>query len=85
MRILMGKRPTKTTLELAARELCRRRGLPENGRFQGMKMWEAHLGEVMAILKAALPPDDFKRLVLDQPWPGPVPFGRQDSPSADSF
>lgn len=34
-------------------------------------MWQAHLGEVLAILKAALPPEDFKRLVLDQPWPGP--------------
>ena len=46
-------------------------------------MWGAHLGEAMAILKAALPPDDFKRLVLDQPWAGPVPFGRQEPPAAD--
>lgn len=46
-------------------------------------MWGAHLGEVMAILKAALPPDDFKRLVLDQPWPGPVPFDRQEPPAAE--
>lgn len=81
----MTKRAPKTTLELAARELCRRRGLPENIRFQGMKMWEAHLGEVMAILKAALPPEDFKRLVLDQPWPGPVPFDRQESLYSGGF
>ena len=23
-------------------------------------------------------PDDFRRLVLDQPWPGPVPADRQE-------
>jgi hypothetical protein len=64
----------KTPLERAARELCRHRGLPENARFQGGMMWQAHLGEASAILKAALPPEDFKRLVLDQPWPGPEPI-----------
>lgn len=65
--------PPKTTLELAARALCRQQGLPENTQFQGARMWQAQLGPAMDILKAALPPDDFRRLVLDQPWPGPAP------------
>ncbi|MDR5654787.1 hypothetical protein [Ruixingdingia sedimenti] len=69
----MPRHPPKTPLELAARAICRRRGLPEDTRFQGAKMWQAHLGEAMAILQAALPPEDFRRLVLDHPWPGPIP------------
>lgn len=69
----MSPRQPKTTLELAARALCRSRGLPEDTRHQGAKMWHAHLGDALNILKAALPPEDFRRLVLDQPWPGPVP------------
>ncbi len=76
----MSKRLAKTTLELAARTICRLRGLPEDTQYQGAKMWQSHLFEAMEILKAALPPDDFKRLVLDQPWPGPVPTDRQDVP-----
>ena len=75
----------KTTLELAARAMCRLRGLPEDTRYQGAKMWQSHLDEALEILRAALPPDDFQRLVLDQPWPGPVPNGRQEPPApADS-
>ena len=77
----MAKRPPKTTVELAARELCRRLGLPEDSRFQGAKMWHAHLGEAATILKAALPPEDFRRLVLDQPWPGPAPLDCQEPPA----
>lgn len=73
----MPRKP-KTTLELAARAVCRSRGLPEDTRYQGAKMWHSHLGDAMYILRAALPPEDFGRLVLDQPWPGPVPKDRQD-------
>jgi len=73
------RRPgTKTTLELAARALCRLRGLPEDTRYQGASMWQSHLDEAMEILRAALPSEDFQRLVLDQPWPGPVPKDRQE-------
>lgn len=75
----MPTRQPKTPLELAARAICRRRGLPENTQYQGGKMWQAHLGDALEILRAALPPEDFRRLVLDQPWPGPVPVSRQDS------
>lgn len=75
----MPRHLPKTTLELAARALCRLRGLPENTRYQGAKMWQSHLGEALEILRAALPPEDFRRLVLDQPWPGPKPSEpRQD-------
>ncbi|MDR5655486.1 hypothetical protein [Ruixingdingia sedimenti] len=69
----MPPRKPKTPLELAARALCRTKGLPEDMRFQGAKMWQAHLGDAMAILQAALPPDEFRRHVLDHPWPGPIP------------
>lgn len=72
----MPPRPPKTPIEQAARAICRLRGLPENTRYQGAKMWQAHLGEALEILRAALPPEDFRRLVLDQPWPGPLQ--RQD-------
>jgi len=41
-------------------------------------MWQSYLGDAMEILRAALPPEDFKRLVLDQPWPGPEPKVRQE-------
>lgn len=68
----MPRKP-KTPLELAPRALCRRRDLPEDARYQGAKMWQAHLGEAMAVLQAALPPEDFRRHVLDHPWPGPIP------------
>jgi hypothetical protein len=77
----MSKRPPKTTLELAARALCRSRGLPEDSQYQGAKMWCSYLGDAMNILRAALPPEDFRRLVLDQPWPGPVPNDRQEPPT----
>lgn len=79
----MAKQMPATTLELAARALCRQLGLPENTRFQGAKMWQSQLGSAMTILQAALPPEDFRRLVLDQPWPGPVPKDRQDSAGSD--
>lgn len=69
----MTARPSKTTLELAARALCRQLGLLEDTQYQGAKMWHSQLGPAMDVLKAALPPEDFRRLVLDQPWPGPVP------------
>lgn len=77
----MTPRPPKTTLELAARALCRQLGVPENTRYQGAKMWQSQLGPAMAILQAALPPEEFRRLVLDQPWPGPVP--KEDPPTVD--
>ena len=76
----MPPRPPITTLELAARALCRQQGLPEDARYQGAKMWHSQLGPAMDLLKAALPPEDFRRLVLDQPWPGPVPKEEPRSP-----
>lgn len=81
----MPTRPPKTTIELAARAICRLRGLPEDTQYQGAKMWQSHLLEALEILRSALPPDDFKRLVLDQPWPGPTPFDRQESPDESGF
>ena len=36
-------------------------------------VWHCHLLEALQVLKAALPPEDFQRLILDQPWPGPPP------------
>lgn len=74
----MPKGTPKTTLELAARALCRLHGLPEDTRYQGAKMWHSHLGSAMEVLRSALPAEDFRRLVLDQPWPGPVPKDRQE-------
>jgi len=41
-------------------------------------MWQSHLFEALEILRAALPLEDFRRLALDQPWPGPVPKDRQE-------
>jgi len=72
----MSRRAPKTTIELAARALCRLHGLPEETRYQGGKMWQSHLGGAMEILRTALPAEDFRRLVLDQPWPGPSPKDR---------
>ena len=69
----MTARIPKNTLELAARALCRQQGIPEDTQYQGAKMWQSQLAPAMAILRDALPADDFRRLVLDQPWPGPVP------------
>lgn len=69
----MPPRREKSTVEKAARALCHFRDLPEDTRYQGGPMWHSHLLEALQVLKAALPPEDFRRLVLDQPWPGPPP------------
>ena len=75
----MNKASSKTPLEQAARALCRLHGLSEDTTYQGARMWEAHLGDAMEILRVALPPEDFRRLVLDQPWPGAAPNDRQET------
>lgn len=41
---------TKPALELVARTLCRRKGLPENTRFEGKLMWQSHLADAHAVL-----------------------------------
>lgn len=45
------KKP-KSPLELAARALCRFRGLPENTMFEGRPMWESLIPEVRVVLEA---------------------------------
>lgn len=81
----MARPSDHATLEQAARALCRLHGLSEDTTFQGAKMWQAHLGDAMEILRVALPPEDFRRLVLDQPWPGAAPKDRQEpEPPANS-
>lgn len=42
----------KPPLELAARALCRFRGLPENTKFEGRPMWESFVPEARAVLEA---------------------------------
>lgn len=49
----------KTPRELAARALCRSRGLPEATRFEGKPMWQSMLPEVDIVLSEALSPDQW--------------------------
>lgn len=50
----MAKKPQTLTdyQELAARALCRKAGLPENIKRDGVPMWETFLGEVNAVFEA---------------------------------
>jgi hypothetical protein len=59
----------KPPLELAARALCRLRGVPEDTRFNGAPMWHSAAFEALTVLKAALSEDDLQRLVPDHLWP----------------
>lgn len=52
--------------EKAARALCRLSGVPENTQFEGRPMWQSFLPEVDAVLAAALPADEFARLVAEE-------------------
>lgn len=53
----------KTPRERAARALCRMNGVPEDTKFEGRPMWESYLDEVDTVLKAALSPEEFEKLV----------------------
>lgn len=53
----MSKRPPR---ERAARALCRRQGLPEDTKFQGMPMWRSLLDDADAVLEAALEADQWE-------------------------
>lgn len=59
----MTRHPTQHPLEKAARALCRFHGLPEDTMFEGKPMWQSYLDEATTVLRAALSPDDFARLV----------------------
>lgn len=59
----------KPPLELAARALCRVRGLPEDTRFNGAPMWHSAVHEAMVVLAAVLPRDELYRLVPGYPFP----------------
>ncbi|MCR8493668.1 hypothetical protein [Brucella anthropi] len=48
--------------EKAARALCRLDGNPENITFEGQPMWQSYLGQVNAVLKAALSFEDWQRI-----------------------
>lgn len=62
-------RRQKPPRELAARALCRFRGLPEDTRFEGGPMWQSFLPEVDAVLRAAVPRDEWPRY-FDEPPKG---------------
>lgn len=55
----------KPPRERAARALCRMNGVPEDTKFEGRPMWESYLDEVDTVLKAALSPEDFERLMAE--------------------
>lgn len=59
----------KPPIELAARALCRVRGLPEDTRFNGAPMWHSAVHEAMVVLAAVLPRDELYRLVPGYPSP----------------
>jgi len=44
--------PTPAQRELAARAICKVRGLPENTLFDGVPLWERFLPEVDAMIEA---------------------------------
>ena len=60
----MPKQPPR---ERAARALCRHAGHPENSKFQERPMWQAYLDEVDVVLEAALSPEEFVRLLKEDP------------------
>lgn len=57
----------KPPVELAARALCRLRGLPEDTRFNGAPMWHSLVSEVIMVLEAVLPREDLGRLIPGYP------------------
>ena len=65
----MSAARVKPPLELAARALCRLRGVPEDTRYNGAPMWHSAAFEALTVLKAALSEDDLQRLVPDHLWP----------------
>lgn len=65
----MARAREKPPLELAARALCRLRGLPEDTRFNGAPMWHSTAFEALTVLTAALPKADLQRLVPDHSAP----------------
>lgn len=55
--------------ERAARALCRLEGNPENIQFEGKPMWQSYLSQADAVLAAALPAAEWKRLFENEPLP----------------
>lgn len=62
----MPKRP-KPPRERAARALCSSMGLPENTSYKGRPMWENFLSEVDIVLQAALSPEEWERMKVEEP------------------
>lgn len=58
---------TKSPRERAARALCRLDGHPEDTKFEGKPMWMSYLGQVDAVLKAALAPEEWERVKAGGP------------------
>lgn len=59
--------PKHSPRERAARALCRHAGHPENIKFGDRPMWQSYLEEVDIVLRAALTPDEFVRLLKEDP------------------
>lgn len=54
----------KPPRERAARALCRLNGVPEASTFEGEPMWRSFLDQVDAVLEAALSPDEWTRIKM---------------------
>ena len=59
----------KPPLELAARALCRLRGLTEDTRFNGAPMWHSAVSDAMVVLEAALSREQLLEMIPDYPFP----------------
>jgi hypothetical protein len=62
----MAGRGIKGPRELAARALCQMDGHPENIVFEGKPMWESYLPQVDAVLRIALSPSEFIKLLAEE-------------------
>ena len=59
----------KPPLELAARALCRLRGLPEDTRFNSAPMWHSAVHEAMVVMAAILSREELHEMVPGYPFP----------------
>lgn len=59
----------KPPLELAARALCRLRGLPEDTRFNSAPMWHSAVHEAMVVMEAVLSAEQLLDMIPGHPFP----------------
>ena len=59
----------KPPLELAARALCKLRGLTEDTSLNGAPMWHSTVHDAMVVLEAALPRELLLEMIPDYPFP----------------